>query len=212
MVMALVLMAAIGDVERFAGPEKLVGYLGLNPSVRQSGSGPAYHGRITKQGRGNARGMLVEAGWAAARSPGPLRSFFLRVQTQRGQHLAAVATARKLAILIWRLLTNGESYFWARPALHAEKLRDLELKAGYQAARGQTGTAHAYNIKSQRPGTALGRASRSRLHALCCRLEPKGPKGAHGCRKGGATISAARQGSHLAPCSSPRGHLCATEG
>jgi hypothetical protein len=51
-----------------------------------------------------------------------------------------------------------------------------------------------------------------RLRALCCRLEPKGAKGAHGRRKGGATIRAARQGSHLVPCSSPRGHLCATEG
>jgi transposase len=72
--------------------------------------------------------MLVEAGWCAARSPGPLRSFFLRVQSRRGQHVAAVATARKLAILIWHLLTKGENYLWARPALHARKLRDLELK------------------------------------------------------------------------------------
>jgi transposase InsO family protein len=32
-----------------------------------------------------ARGMLVEAGWAAARSPGPLCSFFLRLQSRRGQ-------------------------------------------------------------------------------------------------------------------------------
>ena len=50
MVVALAMMAAIGDVARFEGPEKLVSYLSLNPSVRQSGPGPAYHGRITKQG------------------------------------------------------------------------------------------------------------------------------------------------------------------
>src|SRR6516162_1810497 len=150
MVVALALIAAIGDIERFAKPEQLVGYLGLNPSVRQSGPGPAYHGRITKQGRGHARGMLVEAGWAAARSPGPLRSFFLRVQGRRGQHVAAVATARKLAILIWHLLTKHENYLWSRPALHARKLRYLELKAGHKSARGQKGTAHAYNLKSQR--------------------------------------------------------------
>ena len=150
MVVALALVAAIGDIARFARPEQLVGYLGLNPSVRQSGPGPAYHGRITKQGRGHARGMLVEAAWAAARAPGPLRGFFLRVQTKRGQHVAAVATARKLAILIWHLLTKNESYLWARPALHARKLRDLELRAGHKPARGQKGTAHAYNRKSQR--------------------------------------------------------------
>ena len=94
--------------------------------------------------------MLVEAGWAAARSPGPLRSFFLRVQSRRGQHVAAVATARKLAILIWHLLTKNENYLWPRPALHARKLRDLELKAGYKPARGQKGAAHAYNLQSLR--------------------------------------------------------------
>ena len=69
---------------------------------------------------------------------------------RRGQHVAAVATARKLAVLIWHLLSKGESYVWARPPLHARKLRDLELKAGYKAARGQRGAAHAYNIKSHR--------------------------------------------------------------
>ena len=150
MVVALALVAAIGQVTRFDAPHKLVSYLGLNPSVRQSGPGPAYHGRITKQGRGHSRGMLVEAAWAAARAPGPLRAFFLRVRSRRGQHVAAVATARKLAVVIWHLLVKGESYVWARPSLHAKKLRDLELKAGSKAARGQKGTAHAYNLKSHR--------------------------------------------------------------
>jgi transposase len=42
--------SAIGDIRRFSDPQKLVAYLGLNPSVRQSGEGPAYHGRVTKQG------------------------------------------------------------------------------------------------------------------------------------------------------------------
>jgi transposase len=150
MIVALAMMAAIGDVTRFTAPRRLVSYLGLNPSVHQSGPGPAYHGRITKQGRGHARGMLVEAAWAAARAPGPLRAFFLRIRARRGQHVAAVATARKLAIVIWHLLSKGESYVWARPSLHAKKLRDLELKAGYPAARGQKGAANAYNIKNRR--------------------------------------------------------------
>jgi transposase len=150
MTVALAMKAAIGDVSRFDEPQKLVSYLGLNPSVRQSGPGPAYHGRITKQGRGHARGMLVEAAWAAARAPGPLRAFFLRLRSRRGQHVAAVATARKLAVIIWHLLMKNESYAWARPALHAKKLRDVELRAGHRPARGQKGAAHAYNIKTHR--------------------------------------------------------------
>jgi transposase len=90
---AMGLLAAIGDITRFVSSEKLVSYLGLNPSVRQSGNRPAQHGRITKQGRSHARAMLVEAAWAAARAPGPLRAFFLRIQSRRGKQVAAVATA-----------------------------------------------------------------------------------------------------------------------
>jgi transposase len=94
--------------------------------------------------------MLVEAAWAAARAPGPLRAFFLRVRSRGGQHVAAVATARKMAVLIWHLLRKGESYAWARPALYAKKLRDLELRAGRKPNRGRKGAASAYNIKSHR--------------------------------------------------------------
>ena len=73
---ALSIVAAVGDFARFRSPEKLVSYLGLNPRVRQSGGQPASHGRITKQGRAHARGMLVEAAWAASKTPGPLRAFY----------------------------------------------------------------------------------------------------------------------------------------
>ncbi len=150
MIVAVGLAAAIGDVARFASAEKLVAYLGLNPSVRQSGEGPARHGRIAKQGRGQARGLLVEAAWAAARAPGPLKAFFGRVSSRRGQHVAAVATARKLAVLAWRLLTRGEDYAWVRPALQARKLRSLELRAGRPRLHGQRGAAYNYNIKGIR--------------------------------------------------------------
>lgn len=111
-------------------------------------------GRITKQGRGHARGMLVEAAWAAARTPGPLRAFFLRARARRGQHVAAVATARKLAILVWHLLTKNESYLLARPALHARKVRDLELKAGHK-------NRHAAGRVRPMPTTSGAIASRS---------------------------------------------------
>jgi transposase len=142
--------AAIGDIRRFADPTKLVGYLGLNPSVRQSGEGPAYHGRITKQGRGQARGMLVEAAWAAARSPGPLRAFFQRIAARRGKPIAAVATARKLAMIIWHMLTAEADYIWMRPALLARKFRSIELKAGQPAQHAKRGAAYDYNIPEKR--------------------------------------------------------------
>ncbi|MEW9808770.1 IS110 family transposase [Mesorhizobium sp. ZMM04-5] len=150
MTVATGVAAAIGDVRRFPDPQKLVGYLGLNPSVRQSGEGPAYHGRITKQGRGQARGMLVEAAWAAARSPGPLRAFYQRIAARRGKHIAAVATARKLVMILWHMLTKQTDYIWVRPALLARKFRTIELKAGRPAEHAKRGNAYDYNIPEKR--------------------------------------------------------------
>jgi transposase len=177
MVVAVGLAAAIGDVGRFAAPQRLVAYLGLNPSVHQSGEGPARHGRITKQGRGHARGMLLEAAWAASRSPGPLRAFFLRVSARRGQHVAAVATARKMAVVVWHMLRRGEDDAWARPALHAKKLRDLELRAGHPPRRGKRGGAHAYNLaaarEAERRRAAEGEAAYRRLTDG---WRPRGPR------------------------------------
>ena len=80
MICAATFMAAIGDVARFENPRKLVGYLGLDPKVRQSGSGPATHGRISKQGSASARHALVEASWSTVRQPGPIRAFYQRIK------------------------------------------------------------------------------------------------------------------------------------
>lgn len=151
MTVAAGLMAAIGDIGRFQSPQKLVSYFGLNPRVRQSGLGAAHHGRISKVGRSHARAMLVEAAWAAAKTPGPLHAFFVRVRARRGHQVAAVAVARKLTVLCWHLLTKEEDYLWARPALVANKLRAMELLAGRPQRKGnRRGSAYAYNVKALR--------------------------------------------------------------
>jgi transposase len=147
---AIGLLAAIGDITRFRSPEKLVSYFGLNPSVYQSGLQPAQHGHLSKRGRSHARAMPVEAAWAASKSPGPLRAFFERIRARRGLQIAAVATARKLAVIIWHLLAGNEDYAWNRPGLTAAKRRALELQAGWPAKRGQKGEAAAYSLKHVR--------------------------------------------------------------
>lgn len=150
MVVATGVMAAIGRIDRFASPEKLVAYFGLNPSVRQSGDRPAHHGRITKRGRSHARYLLVEAAWQTVRSPGPMRAFYERIRAKRGTHVAAVAVARKLAVLAWHMLTKGEDHAWGRPALMARKLRSLELAAGKPARNGQRGSTYDDNLPERR--------------------------------------------------------------
>ncbi len=163
------LVAAIGDIRRFPSPQQLVSYFGLNPRVRQSGLGLAQHGRISKVGRSHARAMLVEAAWAAAKAPGPLHAFFLRIRARRGHQIAAVATARKLAVLAWHLLAKETDYLWARPALVAHKLRALELQAGRPMKKGnRRGPAYAYNVKTLRHQemAIAGQAERAYQHLV----------------------------------------------
>jgi transposase len=135
----LALLAAIGNVSRFRSARQLVAYLGLDPRVRQSGSGEARHGRISKQGPAQARAALVEAAQQAMRQPGPLRAFGARVRARRGYQVAAVAVARKLACLAWCLLTRGEDYAFARPSLTRRKLHRLDLTAGRPARQSRPG-------------------------------------------------------------------------
>jgi transposase len=53
---ALALVAVIGDVTRFPGPRHLVGYLGLDPRVRQPGETAARHGTSRALGRHTSAG------------------------------------------------------------------------------------------------------------------------------------------------------------
>ena len=174
------IVAAIGDIARFSEPQKLVSYVGLNPRVRQSGLGLAQYGRISKTGRSHARAMLVEAAWAAAKAPGPLRAFFLRIRGKRGHQIAAVAVARKLAVLVWHMLTKKEDYHWLRPALVAAKKRQIALKSGAPSERGvgRRGSAYAYNVKELRDQEmAAAQIAERAYDQMTCRWQPGRPKG-----------------------------------
>ena len=131
-------IAAIGDPHRFFTSRKLVAYLGLDPKVKQSGDQPARSGRITKRGSASARWALVEAAWSTVLQPGPLHAFYVRTKARRGHGKAIVATARKLAVLFWCMLTRGQDYAHQQPSLTRKKLRRLEITAG---APKNTGTA-----------------------------------------------------------------------
>ena len=135
LVTALAIAGVIGDVGRFPRPNQLVGYLGLDPRVRQSGERAARTGHISRQGQGHARGRLIEAAHSAVRAPGPLRAFHERIRSRRGRQIALVAVARKLAVLAWHLLNDDTDYRWASATLTADKLRQVARKAGQPIQR-----------------------------------------------------------------------------
>lgn len=129
------LVAAFGDITRFTSGDAAASYLGLTPSTRQSAN-TVYHGPITKHGNSTARTMLVQAAQQYSRQAGPLGHFFQRLKRRKCRNVAVVATARKLAIIAWRLLTTGEPYRYAQPAATAQKLASLRIAASGEKRRG----------------------------------------------------------------------------
>jgi hypothetical protein len=155
-VVATAVIAAIGDISRFSTPDRLASYFGLTPRVRQSGDRRAIHAASRSRETRSPETMFIEAAWSAASVPGPLRAFFLRIKDRKGLDVAAVATARKFANLIWQLLTKEAPYRWAWPAFVAMKMRKLELRAGAARAQGPVGPGRDYGIKEIRhPGMEL---------------------------------------------------------
>jgi transposase len=177
-VTAAALMAAIGDVTRFPTARHLVSYLGLDPRVRQSGAEPARHGRISKQGPGEARHVLVEAAWHAARTTGPLRAFHERIAGRRGANVATVAVARKLVVIAWHMLSRDQDYAFARPSLVREKIRKLELLVGAERRKGKRNPVRIFATAEQhRLDKQLGAQAETAYRRLVQDWQPAIKKG-----------------------------------
>ena len=106
---ALAFVLTIGPVTRFRRSKQVASYLGLNPSEHSSG-GKQRLGAISKQGNTMVRWLLVEAAQMAARLDPQLRQDFLRLKSRRGNAVAKVAIARKLAVRMYWMLRSGADY------------------------------------------------------------------------------------------------------
>jgi transposase len=80
-------VAAVGDVRRFSHSKKLVAYLGLNPSVSQSGNFEG-SGALKRHGRGALRALLIQSGKKLLQVPNPLQRWGLAVTARRGHDKA----------------------------------------------------------------------------------------------------------------------------
>ena len=105
---ALVIASEIDDIGRFPDPDKLVAYIGLAPSVRNS-AGITHHGKITHAGNKTVRWVLTEAALAHmihAKGTTVLTEFYKHVARKRGTSKAIVAMAAKMLRIIFWMLKN----------------------------------------------------------------------------------------------------------
>jgi transposase len=98
---ALAFVSILGNAERFRCGKQIGSYLGLIPSEESSG-GRQRLGHISKQGNGLLRFLLVESAQCLVRHEPDWRRRFLHLAMRRGNAIAKVAMARRLAVhLYW---------------------------------------------------------------------------------------------------------------
>src|SRR5438045_313874 len=109
--LALTIAVEVGEISRFAGPEKLVSYGRLAPRVRQSGEGRPHTGPLNKSGSRLLGWAAVEAAQQAWRESNPWHQLYLDVSRRSRNHNSAkAAVARKILIAAWHMLSRNEPF------------------------------------------------------------------------------------------------------
>jgi len=110
---ALAFVAALDDVSRFRNAHQVESYLGLVPREHSSGEHQG-RGRITKTGDKRVRWLLIECAWGIVRSRRAsvesLQRWTDKIRTRRGQMIAAVALARRLAGILYAMWRDEQIY------------------------------------------------------------------------------------------------------
>ena len=111
---AWTIRAYTDDIKRFANPKKYVSFAGLAPWVQNSNE-TIHHGKITKRGPKELRTALVQVvmGWRRMKKKTltwRLMERYVLMKQHKGSGKAIIATARKIAVIIWHMLTGDETF------------------------------------------------------------------------------------------------------
>jgi transposase len=110
-IIALTLIAEIGDISRFESSQKLASYAGLVPGIRQSGN-TLKVGRLIKQSNKDLKTCLIEASWVLVRTKDASRFkwFYGNLAKKKGKQKAICAVARKLCCVVYAMLKKNQTF------------------------------------------------------------------------------------------------------
>ncbi len=146
LITAMTLLAAIGDISRFAQAKNLVGYAGLGARVHDSGQ-THRTGGITKAGRRDLRAAMIEVAHTAARTHPHWRAELARLEPRLGKNKAIVAIARKLLVAVWHILSKDGPDRFADPERVARKLLEHANRLGpARRPEGQTAVQYVRHL------------------------------------------------------------------
>jgi len=115
---AWTIRAYTDDIKRFTNPKKYASFAGLAPWVQNSNE-TVHHGSITKRGPQELRTAIVQVVMGLRRMKEKTVSWRLMqrheaIKKGKGSGKAIIATARKIAVIIWNMLTEDEGFDLAK--------------------------------------------------------------------------------------------------
>jgi transposase len=108
-VFAPLILLEINDINRFSRYDKLWSYAELVPTTYASGK-KIYHGRLIKHRNKWLRWAFIEGAHSSIKSSYYFQSYYHKIKVRKGSPTAIVATARKLAKVVYYVLKEDRSY------------------------------------------------------------------------------------------------------
>ena len=109
--MGAMILAEIGDLSRFASPDKLLAYAGMSPSTYQSGQLKNYYPHMEKRGSRYLRYALYNTAKYVCQWD-PIFAAYLAKKRAEGKHynVALSHAAKKLVRLIYAMEKSGRAF------------------------------------------------------------------------------------------------------
>ncbi len=121
---ALLISLEIDGIERFATPKKLVSWMGMCPTVHQSGN-TTYHGKMKKDSNRRVSWMMTQAANVASFKDDRLQQVYQRARKKHPHGIAVSHVANKMGIIIWHLLSSETLYNEIKDSLYERKLERI---------------------------------------------------------------------------------------
>lgn len=125
----LCLVSEVGlGLEAFPTAKQFAHWLHLSPDLKKTG------GKVISSRTGKGKNRMAHAFMYAAnaignmKTGGPLVHFFKRIARKKERAVAIVATARKLAVIVWNMLVKKQPYNPTQPEEYLNKIRIGQLK------------------------------------------------------------------------------------
>jgi transposase len=110
-VLGAIILGEIGDITRFPEPKKLVAFVGVDPSVMQSGEFTGTQNKMSKRGSPHLRRAIFLAANVASFHDPVLSAYYQKKRKEGKHHFTAVgAVARKLICIVYAVLRDNKPY------------------------------------------------------------------------------------------------------